>query len=249
MNHLSEDKIKNFAFSEVLFLGRDFTEYQKMFSLNPSQLKGKHVLDCASGPSSFAAEARLYEIDVTSCDPMYATDANELASIWKNDIDRVGERKSVVAHLFDDNALSDQFQQRKKRSRDFFLKDYSVNASKGRYVHAELPDLPFADKNFDLSLCANFLFLYTSLDTGGMLLEDRFDYEFHQKALRELIRVTSGDVRIYPIKGPHQDHFHHYINDLLKDPQFSDVELLIEPVTYRDIRDAHEMLRIRCSSG
>jgi hypothetical protein len=246
MSENSEGKIDNFAFSEVLFLGRDFTEYQRMFNLNPSYLKGKRVLDCASGPSSFAAEANLYEINVTSCDPMYANEGHELASIWKNNVDRVGERKAVVGHLFDDNALSDQFQQRKKQSRDNFLKDYDSNSSQGRYVHGELPNLPFADKSFDLSLCANFLFLYSSLETGGMLLEDRFDYDFHQKALRELIRVTDGDVKIYPIKGPHQDHFHHYIGDLLKDSLFSDVELLIEPVTYRDIRDAHEMLRIRC---
>lgn len=246
MDRMSGDKLDNFAFSEVLFLGRDFTEYQKMFNLNPSQLKNTRVLDCAAGPSSFAAEARLYEIAVTSCDPMYATDSSELASIWKNDVDRVGERKSVVGHLFDDNALSEQFQERKKRSRDSFLKDYGINASKGHYVHAELPNLPFPDKSFDLTLCANFLFLYTSFETGGMLLEERFDYEFHRQALRELIRVTDGDVKIYPIKGPHQDHFHHYIGDLLKDTQFNDVEFFIEPVTYRDIRDAHEMLRIHC---
>jgi len=241
-----QNNVENFAFEEVLFLGRDFTEYQRMFNLNPSHLKGKHVLDCASGPSSFAAEANLYEIDVTSCDPMYATDGHSLASIWKDHVDRVGERKSVVGYLFDDNALSEQFQQRKKQSRDFFLQDYEISASKGRYVHGELPKLPFKDKSFDLTLCANFLFLYTSLETGGMLLEDRFDYDFHRKALRELIRVTDGEVKIYPVKGPHQDHFHHYIGDLLKDDQFRDVELLIEPVSYRDIRDAHEMLRIRC---
>ena len=240
----TETSNENFAFSEVLFLGRDFTEYQRMFNLNPSQLRGKRVLDCASGPSSFGAEARLFDINVTSCDPMYATDGKTLADIWRNDVERVGERKSVVGHLFDDNALSDQFQQRKKKSRDLFLSDYVINSSAGHYVHAELPKLPFEDKSFDLTLCANFLFLYTSLDTGGMLLEDRFDYDFHCRALRELIRVTAGEVKIYPIKGPHQEHFHHYINDLLKDPQFNDVKLEIEPVSYRDIRDAHEMLKI-----
>lgn len=217
-----------------------------MFNLNPGQLKGKRVLDCASGPSSFAAEANLYDIEVTSCDPMYSTDGHALASIWKDHVDQVGERKAVVGHLFDDNALSEQFQQRKKKSRDYFLRDYEINASNGRYVYGELPNLPFSDKSFDLSLCANFLFLYTSLETGGMLLEDRFNFEFHRKALLELIRVTSGEVKVYPIKGPHKVHFHHYIGDLLKDDHFRDVELLIEPVTYRDIRDAHEMLRILC---
>jgi hypothetical protein len=236
----------NFAFDDVLFLGRDFTEYQRMFNLNPSQLKGKRVLDCASGPSSFAAEANLYDINVTSCDPMYASEGRELSALWRTDVDRIAGRKSIVGHLFDDNALSEQFQQRKKQSRDFFLSDYVANASAGRYVHAELPSLPFDDKSFELALCANFLFLYTSLETGGMLFEDRFNYDFHKRAIRELIRVTTGEVKIYPIKGPHHDHIHKYIGLLLEDREFNDVEFLIEPVTYRDIKDAHEMLKIRC---
>jgi len=241
-NHESPN---NFAFSQVLFLGRDFTEYQKMFNLNPQRLKGKKILDCASGPSSFAVEASMYGMQVTSCDPMYATEGNELAQLCRVDVERVGERQVSASHLFEDYALSPQFKERKKKSRDLFLRDYPSGVKSGRYIHGELPMLPFKDKAFDVALCANFLFLYTPLETGGMLTEDRFNYEFHCKALRELIRLSPKEVRIYPIKGPHKEHHHHYIDDMKKDPRFKDLEFIFEEVTYRDIRNAHALLLVR----
>ncbi|HMB50904.1 MAG TPA: hypothetical protein VKM69_09610, partial [Natronoarchaeum rubrum] len=58
-------------------------------------------------------------------------------------------------------------------------------------VPATLPELPFADDAFSLTLSANFLFLYG----------DRLDYEFHLDALRELCRVTSEEIRIFPLAG------------------------------------------------
>jgi hypothetical protein len=233
----------NFAFQDVLFLGRDFTEYQKMFNLNPSQLKGKHVLDCASGPSSFQAEATMYEIKVTSCDPMYGASGEELAQRCRTDVERVGERQLRVSHLFHEYALSTQFKDRKKKSRELFIRDYA-GATPGHYVHAELPSLPFDDNSFDLVLCANFLFLYTPLSTGGMLTEDRFDYAFHRRALADLLRVSCAEVRIYPIKGPHNENHHRYIQDLIKETEFAGSTFSFEEVTYRDIRDAHELLKL-----
>lgn len=41
----------------VVFIGRTFSEYMRMFNLEPSQLKGLKILDCPSGASSFGAEA------------------------------------------------------------------------------------------------------------------------------------------------------------------------------------------------
>ena len=33
----------------VVFIGRTFSEYMRMFNLEPSQLKGLKILDCPSG--------------------------------------------------------------------------------------------------------------------------------------------------------------------------------------------------------
>ena len=43
-----------------------------------------------------------------------------------------------------------------------FLNDYATGRTHGRYVDAELPDLPFDDSSFDIALCSHFLFLYTT---------------------------------------------------------------------------------------
>lgn len=51
-----------------------------------------------------------------------------------------------------------------------------------------LPRLPFADHSFDLALCANFLFLYSS----------QHDLDFHVQALLELVRVAR-EVRVFPL--------------------------------------------------
>jgi hypothetical protein len=55
-------------------------------------------------------------------------------------------------------------------------------------VPGELPRLPFDDGEFDLTLVSYLLFAY----------QDRFGYEFHRDSMLELMRVTRGEVRIYP---------------------------------------------------
>lgn len=57
----------------VVFIGRTFSEYMRMFNLEPSQLFGLKILDCPSGASSFVAEAyNEYKIKkVIGCDVLY----------------------------------------------------------------------------------------------------------------------------------------------------------------------------------
>ncbi len=69
-----------------------------------------------------------------------------------------------------------------------FLGDYELGKLEGRYVTAELPELPFASASFEIALCSHFLFFYS----------DSYSLEFHKKAVDELCRVA-GEVRIFPI--------------------------------------------------
>ena len=85
-----------------------------------------------------------------------------------------------------------------------FAKDFSRNKYNKRYQHAELPELPYPDETFDLVLSGHFLFLY-----GEMLSID-----FHMQCLKELIRVSSGEVRVYPLCGLDAEPYHHMDNIL-----------------------------------
>jgi hypothetical protein len=69
-----------------------------------------------------------------------------------------------------------------------FLGDYELGREDGRYLPAQLPDLPFASMTFDIALCSHFLFFYS----------DSLSFDFHQQAVDELCRVAR-EVRIFPI--------------------------------------------------
>jgi len=58
-----------------------------------------------------------------------------------------------------------------------------------RYVPGSLPRLPFRDGRFDLTLSSYLLFVY----------EDHFDYDFHKQSVLEIMRVTRGEARFYPL--------------------------------------------------
>ena len=62
---------KELDINRVVFIGRTFDEYMKMFNLSLESLKDKKVLDCPAGACSFTAIARQKGIDSTSADIVY----------------------------------------------------------------------------------------------------------------------------------------------------------------------------------
>jgi hypothetical protein len=70
---------------------------------------------------------------------------------------------------------------------DLFEVDYAPDGR--RYVAAALPDLPFTDGQFRLALCSHLLFCYP----------EYLGFDVHVASLLELIRVTSFEVRVYPL--------------------------------------------------
>ncbi len=69
-----------------------------------------------------------------------------------------------------------------------FLYDYNDGLREGRYIHGSLPKLPFKDREFDIALCGNLLFVYSQQLSEG----------FHVQSIEELCRVSS-EVRIFPL--------------------------------------------------
>jgi SAM-dependent methyltransferase len=98
-----------------------------------------------------------------------------------------------LAHRFDFSYYGDMDRHRAMREASLarFSADYTSHFGSERYTGASLPALPFADERFELVLCSHFLFLYG----------DQFDYEFHEQAVLELLRVCrpGGEVRNYPL--------------------------------------------------
>ena len=68
------------------------------------------------------------------------------------------------------------------------LKLFNSDYNKKRYFNYELPVLGFEDKSFDLLLSSHLLFVY----------DDRFSYEFHLNAIKEMLRVAKR-VQIFPL--------------------------------------------------
>ena len=177
----------------ISFFGRSLTEYAQFFALDLAALKGRDVLDVAAGPSSFTAEACARKLDAVAVDPFYGAPADDLAARIERDYAHMfaqlrarPRRLSRKTYPTIDVA---EFDRRSAAQR--FLTDYVTHYSHNRYVGASLPRLPFFDGTFDLVLCAHLLFSHAQ----------RFDFDWHLAACRELVRVSAGEVRIHPLCG------------------------------------------------
>lgn len=231
-----------FQWGRVVFFGRDISEYVAMLNLDLDAMRGLKVLDCCAGPAAFAVQAAAQGVDVVACDPLYGEDAQALRKMVDEDTQAVSEKQARTRDLFHAELVPVA---ERRKAMELFLEDFEKPESGHRYVSAELPSLPFADKSFDIVLCANLLFLYSDATYGGMITEGSpFDYVFHERAIEELMRVCRQDVRIYPLQGTAADE-HAFLRLLMKQLTAQGLECTLEPVAQRDIIGAEQMLRIR----
>jgi len=231
---------RKFEFDQVAFFGRSIEEYVDMFDLNLGELRGKKVLDVSSGPAAFAGQAAKLGIEVVAVDPMYGSPLEKLRQIVDRDTDAVKLKSDSNRHLLHPQVVAPA---QRRKAMELFLSDFAESKESHRYVEASLPDLPFLDLSFDMVLNANFLFLYSDIASGGMSSTSRFDYEFHRQAIEELIRVSRHEVRIHPLRAPGAGE-HAYLRELMAKLDDEGFEVLLQPVSQRDIIGAEEMLRI-----
>jgi SAM-dependent methyltransferase len=177
----------------VAFFGRTFHEYCRFFDLDRVPLRGLRILDAGAGPSSFAAEALERGANPVALDPLYGCGAPALAAYVQSDYGRmfreIRRNPALVTCGYFRSIESAEASRRSAAAR--FLADYADGFAQGRYVGGALPRLPFPDRAFDLVLCAHLLFLYAAC----------FDPAWHLSACLELVRVSSGKVRIHPVCG------------------------------------------------
>ncbi|WP_152364065.1 methyltransferase domain-containing protein [Microlunatus speluncae] len=171
----------------MLISSRTLAEYRAMFELTDADLAGA-ILDCAAGGSSFVAELG-DRAEAVATDPAYERPVEELARVLRSD--RSQCVKMTVDHgnefVWDWYGTPERRDQLRQEAAERFLADRAARPE--RYRPASLPELPFADDAFDLVLCSHLLFTW-----AGPL-----DRAWHAAAITELIRVSRGEVRLYPL--------------------------------------------------
>lgn len=75
----------------IVFIGRTYEKYLKMFSLSPKELIGKKILDCPAGACSFTAIGNTLGLEITACDIAYYQAVEDLKNKGLQDITHNGK--------------------------------------------------------------------------------------------------------------------------------------------------------------
>ncbi len=204
-----------------------------MFALTEHEL-GLRLLGCGDGPASFNAEATCRGARVVSCDPIYQYDAKQIEARIAATYDDIlnQARQNMNEFVWTSIRSVDELGRIRMEAMNEFLNDYPRGRAAGRYVDAELPNLPFDDQSFDLALCSHFLFLYSA----------QLGESFHQSAVREMSRVAR-EVRIFPLLAlggtPSP-----WVAPVVEAFRAQGLRVSIEQVSYEFQRGGNQMMRI-----
>ncbi len=217
----------------IVLIGRTFEEYHKMFELD-NLPANEHILDVASGVSSFCAEASAKGYNVTASDRIYTSSPLEIESKCRQDLDAVMNQLPDLVNLYAWDFFKDvrALKTNREKAYKLFIEDFKNYGTK-RYMPAEYPTTDFKEEQFSVSLVSHFLFLY----------EDHINYDFHRKVIQELLRITSKEIRIFPIvnlKGKKSI----YLDRLMRDKDFSHLQISIKKVGYEFMKNGNEMMLI-----
>ncbi|MCE9620208.1 MAG: hypothetical protein K8R92_09900 [Planctomycetes bacterium] len=179
------------------FFGRLAGDYHAMFGVTLDALKGRRVLDCPAGPSSFVAEAVAAGVHAVGVDPLFVHNADELRRRCEEDI--AYTLKAMAAHggAYTDLDLA-AYADNKHAALKIFLGDFQQDRSASRYINASLPRLPFKDESFDHTFTAHLLVTYSDPASGGILPDSPFTEQWHHDSVMELLRVTKRSMHLYP---------------------------------------------------
>jgi hypothetical protein len=223
-----------FTLDKVVPWGRSFEEYRAMFLLNDADLAGR-LLGCGDGPASFNARATRAGASVVSCDPIYRWSTDEIRARIDQTYEVILEQTRQNQHEFVWGAISsiEELGRVRMTAMHEFLMDYPQGVRQERYVAAELPSLPFGNREFDLALCSHLLFLYS----------DQLGEAFHRASVLELGRVAK-EVRVFPLLalGGKPSRFVEGCAGLLQEAGY---DVSVERVPYEFQRGGNQMMRFR----
>jgi hypothetical protein len=223
---------RGLALDRVVLLGRTFEEYRRYFLLEPDELTGKKVLDVAGGVSSFCAEANPLGIKVSAFDPIYSLPVEKILERSKSDLESVYRSIGrVPTYRWGFYKNPNYMRKLRERASAIFFADYNTHPE--RYVAGELPRLPFADGEFDVTLVSYLLFAY----------QDRLDYEFHRDSMLQIMRVTRREARIYPTVT-FEAQPSEYIPMLRADPIMQGFEFREVKTDFEFLADSNSFLKV-----
>ena len=221
-----------FKYKDVVPWGRNYDEYRSMFDLKEYELNLK-ILGCGDGPANFNYECNKRGGNVISIDPVYNLSKEEIqeriAETYQDVLTQTEKNRDKFR--WDRIKSVNELGRTRMTAMQLFLEDYERGKIEKRYIPASLPDLPFPDREFDISLCSHFLFLYT----------DNLSYGFHVDALKEMLRVAK-EVRIFPLLDVNAEKSS-YVENILFD--FKEMEIDIKQVNYEFQIGGNELLAIR----
>jgi len=225
---------KKLDLKDIVLIGRTFNEYYKMFNVI-SISKNDKILDVASGVSSFCAEANALGYDATASDRIYCFLAEDIEKKCAKDLETTMKEMAEVKDLFKWKFFKniEELEKQRKKAYKTFIADFKKPV-KVAYVNTEYPKNSFKDKQFTIALISHFLFLY----------DEFLDYEFHKQTIKEIIRITSEEIRIFPIvnlKGKRSQ----FVDKLMKDKEFANNKIKIMKVDYEFVKGGNEMLIIK----
>ena len=174
-----------------------------------------------------------------SIDPIYQFDEEEIQKRFDESAETVIRQvvKTPENWVWSYHKGSEDLLANRKNVLELFLKDLSKGVEQGRYVYGSFPDISLESGKFDLALCSHFLFLYS----------DHFDYEFHIKSIREMLRLAN-DVRIFPLLTLVQD-YSPYVDRVIAELEEEGYFCSIEKVDYELQKGGNKMLRITSASS
>ncbi len=222
-----------FTLDQIMPWGRSFGEYVRMFALTKPDLE-RRILGCGDGPASFNAAMFRRGRRVVSVDPLYQFSAEQIRSRVQDACRTIIEQlvANQSAYVWTTIRSPQDLGHIRMKTMEAFLRDFERGKDEGRYLSCELPQLPFADGEFDLALCSHLLFTYS----------EQLSREFHCQAMLEMCRVAK-EVRVFPLldhggqPSPHVEP----VRRLLKD---NGCKVSSEAVDYKFQRGGNEMLRV-----
>lgn len=222
-----------FRYETVVPWGRSFGEYRRMFKLTDEELT-RRIIGCGDGPASFNAQMHAHGYRVISCDPLYQLSSlqiqERIAATYENVISQT--RQNQERFCWTEIKSPDELGQLRLAAMNEFLADYEQGKIAGRYVNAELPDLPFEAHTFDLALCSHLLFLYS----------DNLSLSFHQQAIVEMCRIAS-EVRIFPLLT-YNGLTSPYVAPLVESLTQAGYQVALEETPYEFQRGGNQMMKI-----
>jgi|GEM_PF-669213 hypothetical protein len=220
----------------IVTVGRRFFEYNSIFLLDEFEPSAEKILDVGGGVSSFTYEAGERGFDVMSVDPIYAFDHYKLARKCEEDIEYSIKNLEKASHMLNwGKPIADfeHLRQARQSSYEMFLEDFKNN--RWRYLDAQFPYTPFIVRdNFTVSLVSHLLFIY----------DNHIDYDAHVSIIKEILRVTSKEIRIYPLINL-SFKTSEFVARIMKDPLFAGVSFELRPTEYMILKGADNMMVIK----